>query len=119
MEGFYRKKGVEGALVEEKAFFLDLGFFLVGEESGNRKGFIIQIASFSFGGWCGDDPHDRLLVLEQKILDWLRFYFWERLKLQLNQVLSLCLASWALAQVTLWSCGLLFDKPNPKHSKFH
>ena len=62
MEGFYRKKGVEGALVEEKAFFLDLGFFLVGEESGNRKGFIIQIASFSFGGWCGDDPHDRQIT---------------------------------------------------------
>lgn len=57
-----------------------------------------RLPLLSVGGGDGTDA-------DQKIPDWLRLYFWERLKQQLEQVLNLCLVLRALAQVKpFWAC---------------
>ena len=84
---------------------------LRGEGSG--KGFIIQIdASSSSGAWRGSTGQMTSSVLTRTFQSsGLRLHFWERLKLQLGQVLSLGLVSWALAQVMpFWTWDFLLNR---------
>lgn len=53
--------------------------------------FFNHVAFLFFMG-AGGGPHDKLLVLDQKILAWCK-WFLERLKLQLGMVLKLNLVS--------------------------
>lgn len=54
---------------------------------------------------------DDFIGTDQKIPDCLiQIIIWERLKLQLGQVLNLCLVAWTLAQVMpFWACDFLFN----------
>lgn len=54
---------------------------------------------------------DDFIGTDQKIPDCLiQITIWERLKLQLGQVLNLCLVAWTLAQVMpFWACDFLFN----------
>ena len=59
-----------------------------------------------------EGPHDRLVIgADQKILDWLvKITFLGKVKTA-SQVLSLDLASWALAQVASFgACDFLFNR---------
>ena len=51
---------------------------------------------------------DYLTSAGQKILDRLRLHSQERLKMQLGQVLSFCLLTWSLVQVTPFGACCLF-----------
>ena len=83
MEGFYRQ---DGSRDREKADSLSF-----------------------FGGWMGSVRQVTSLLLTGKFqTDWLRLHSWERLKLQLGQVLSLGWLPWGLAQATPFGACCFF-----------
>lgn len=72
-----------------------------------RQRFYQADCFFLLGGWRGPTGQISSLVLTRKFhTGSLKLDYWGRSKLQLSQVLSLGLASWALAQVVpLGACG--------------
>ena len=105
MEGFFnRKKGGARELlaIEKKILFLGQDNFFLGRRE--LHGFYVDCLFFLWG-------MKGAVLTWQFQTGWLRLHFWGRSKLQLSQVLSLGLLSWALAQVMpFWACGFLFNR---------
>lgn len=97
MEGFYRKKGGSRELLTKENIIWGHLFFGGREEEGFLS---CRLPPLSMGD--RESPWDRFFywcLTREFQTGQLRLCCWERLKLQLGQVLNLVLVSWALAQM--------------------
>lgn len=90
----------KGAVNNKNNSFWARAYFFRGKEQ--EWFFVLQIAPSGKWGGVGGGLHDSLscwCLVRKFQTSWFKLHFWERLKLQLDQVVKLGFASWAFSTI--------------------